>query len=237
MSELALQQIATMTAEGNILKLPDEQLSEYPTIKKILQKAGGVYKRCTFVFKSDAKAIQERLCGGEVLNTKKEYQFFPTPLHLVTKAIAAADVQPHHTWLEPSAGQGAIADELMKISTNGTLIELLADNVAALRAKNYEVEHMDFLEYQGGQFDRIVANPPFTKNQDIEHLRKMYDHLKEGGVMVCFTSISWKIGSMKKQLEFSTWLENLDYNQEKIEAGEFKESGTQVATMMITIRK
>lgn len=72
-------EIALMIPDGNTLRLPETQLSHYAKIKKILQNAGGVYKRCAFVFKNDARSIQEQLCGGEDLNQRKHFQFFPTP--------------------------------------------------------------------------------------------------------------------------------------------------------------
>jgi 16S rRNA G1207 methylase RsmC len=41
-----------------------------------------------------------------------------------------------------------------------------------LKGKPYDVVYGDFLEYggQGGNFDRIIMNPPFSKQQDIKHI-------------------------------------------------------------------
>lgn len=238
MTDVALQEISMMIPEGNILKLPTNfQLTQYAKVKKLLLKAGGVYKRNTFVFKSDAAAIQNSFCAGEDMNKVKKFQYFPTPPQLVKKALEKADVQPHHSWLEPSAGQGHIADELMKISTNGCLVELMDDNVDVLREKHYDVQHIDFLEFNGGLYDRIVANPPFTNNQDIKHIQKMYEHLANDGVLVSYSSLSWKIGSQRIQNDFKNWLEAVGAEIELIEAGEFRSSGTEVSTVLITIRK
>lgn len=231
-------EIALMIPDGNTLRLPETQLSHYAKIKKILQNAGGVYKRCAFVFKNDARSIQEQLCGGEDLNQRKHFQFFPTPSELAKKAVLATGLQPHHTWLEPSAGQGALADEAMKISRNGTLVELMPDNIKVLKEKGYSPIEGDFLQLDVNQkYDIIVANPPFSKRQDITHIRKMYDHLKPGGTMVSFASPSWQNGAIKAQAEFREWVNQLNAKVETIQSGAFKSAGTMIETVMITIKK
>ena len=87
------------------------------------------------------------------------------------------------------------------------------------------------------KYDRIIANPPFTNNQDIDHLYKMYDCLKEGGRVVCITSTHWKKSSNKKETEFRKWLDKKSAITEDVDAGEFKESGTMVPTVIIMIVK
>jgi len=38
---------------------------------------------------------------------------------------------------------------------------------------------MDFLDYNDENFDKIVANPPFSKSQDVKHILHMYELLNE----------------------------------------------------------
>jgi len=91
----------------------------------------------------------------------KNHQFYPTPELLAAIAVGIADIEPHHACLEPSAGQGGLAD-LMPKST--TCIEVSELHCAVLKAKGYQVEQTDFLTYGYGRvFDRIVMNPPFQK--------------------------------------------------------------------------
>ena len=40
------------------------------------------------------------------------------------------------------------------------------------------------------KYDRIIANPPFTKNQDIDHVMQMWNFLKPGGRIVSIMSNS-----------------------------------------------
>lgn len=232
-----LAEIAMMIPEGNTLQLPQTKLTEYPKVKKLLQQAGGVYKRCAFHFSKPGADVQAALCGGETLNDKKKYQFFATPTELALKAVQAASIEPHHSWLEPSAGQGAISDLMRDISSKGTVVELMEENADILERKGYSVLKIDFMNFAGGMYSRIVANPPFTKGQDIAHIRKMYEHLEEGGILVSFASTSWVNGSVKAQQEFRDWLGGLNHKVESIPAGVFKDSGTNIPTVMITILK
>jgi 16S rRNA G1207 methylase RsmC len=90
---------------------------------------------------------------------------------------------------------------------------------------------------EGEVWDRIIANPPFSKNQDIAHIRKMYNSLKSGGKMVSISSKHWRISSGKKEKEFEKWLKEVKAIVKEIPPGEFKESGTMVETLIIMITK
>jgi len=76
-----------------------------------------------------------------------------------------------------------------------------------------------------------------TKNQDIDHIKQMYGFLKEGGRMVSVASRSWMTGSQKKQVAFREWLDEVDAGIYELEGGEFKESGTSIAAVVIVIDK
>ncbi len=104
--------------------------------------------------------------------------------------------------------------------------------------KTAKFKGSDFLvEYDGTKYDKIIANPPFSKNQDIDHVYKMYDALKEGGTLVTITSTHWQRSTNKKESEFRKWLEERDYYMEELEAGTFKESGTNIVTLILKISK
>jgi hypothetical protein len=235
--EELINSIRKMIPSGNRLELPkDEQFANYAQVKKALLTAGGKYKKCGFEFTDDAKAVQDRLIGGEVINDKKKYQFFATPLELAKRLIELADIQAHHSCLEPSAGQGAIADLMVSRSLNCVVVELMPENIKVLARKDHLPIEGDFLDKKPetfGTFDRIVANPPFTKNQDIDHIRHMYSMLKPGGKLVSMASKSWTFGSQKKQIAFRAWLNEIDATVTNIQAGAFKESGTSVGSVII----
>ncbi len=237
MKDELMTSISKMIPNGKRLELPkDEQFANYAQVKKALLTAGGKYKRCGFEFADDAKAVQERLVGGEVINDKKKYQFFATPPELANKLVEMADIQENHSCLEPSAGQGAISDLLIEKAGNCVVVELMPENIKALVRKGYKPMEGDFLAKKPelfGAFDRIVANPPFTKNQDIDHIRHMYSMLAPGGKLVSVASKSWTFGNQKKQAAFREWLDEIGATVTEVPAGAFKESGTNISSVIV----
>lgn len=115
-------------------------------------------------------------------------------------------------------------------------------------------------------YDYIIANPPFSGGQDILHIKKMYEALKPNGVLTCIMSVGWLYNSQKKFAEFRKWLgfDSTDETNLKliskglkgytgarlsingydepvmiqpVESGAFEESGTNVATCIVQIKK
>ena len=241
MNKELTESISKMIVNGNRLELPkDEQFTNYPAVKKCLLDAGGKYKKCGFEFTESAQDIKDRLLGGEAINDKKKFQFFATPDALAERLVGLACVTPHCRVLEPSAGQGAIADLMRDVADECVVVELMPQNVIALKRQGYDPYDVDFLTLSDrdiGTFDKIVANPPFTKNQDIDHIRHMHSMLKPGGKLVSVASRSWTFGSQKKQAGFRKWLEDEGAIVTELDSGEFKESGTGVASVIIEVER
>jgi hypothetical protein len=234
--DVVLINISKMTVSGNRLELPQsEQFTNYTAVKKTLLTAGFSYKKNGF--ESDKlEDLLDRLLSGESVNDKKKFQFFATCKPQVKAVQEKACVEDHHYILEPSAGHGDLVEGLKK--ENVQCFELFEDNVKILQDKGYQVTSGDFLEIPSQPvYDRILANPPFTKNQDIKHIKHMYEFLNVSGRLVSIASKSWQTGQQKLQKEFRDWLEEVGGEVEEVEAGAFKESGTNVATVIITIDK
>ena len=91
----------------------------------------------------------------------------------------------------------------------------------------------DFLEYKSTSFDKIIMNPPFSKNQDVKHILHAYSLLKKWWriVSVASSMIQHKTTKLHDQLRA--------LNPEFIEVEEwaFKESGTMVNTVVVVINK
>lgn len=87
------------------------------------------------------------------------------------------------------------------------------------------------------EYDLIVANPPFSKNQDIRHVMQMYQDLKPGGTVAAITSRHWQQASEKVCKDFRAFLEEVSAQVYEIEEGAFKKSGTGVGTIAIVINK
>ena len=83
------------------------------------------------------------------------------------------------------------------------------------------------------QFDKIIANPPFSKSQDVKHILHMYELLNEWWRIVSIASSSIKTREWKLYDELRA------LNPEFIELPEwsFKESWTLVNTVIVLINK
>lgn len=167
---------------------------------------------------------------GVVIDEKKERQAFYTPQALAARVVALADIEAGHHILEPSAGNGALLKE-MRGDTCRYAVEIDPDEAAKLYP--YATVHCgDFLEWDGAgrTFDRIVMNPPFNKNQDVEHVAHALKFLKPSGVLV---AVMWP---NKERTPFVKLIEGRDIEIVDIEAGAFKESGTGISSMVVIIR-
>lgn len=231
--------------DGNIVKLPAGQLDRklYQDVAKALELIGGKWKGgkiMGFVFPSDPSELLEQIANGENRNLKKEFQFFATPEKLADELVYLADLKQHDTILEPSAGQGAIIKAINKVcDCVPDCFELMDVNTTILNKSGLRFNFIgdDFFKHNGKTYSKIIANPPFTKNQDIDHLKEMYECLSRGGRLVCITSESWVNGIQKKQVEFKDWLDEVEAEVIDIEKGSFKESGTMVGGKIVVINK
>lgn len=262
LSKEAIETLKNVTIDGMVVKLPPQQLEHniYVEVKKRLELIGGKWKTGKvggFVFNEDPTELLEQIANGEKRNIKKEFQFFGPPAEVADYLIELAMIKDGQLVLEPSAGQGAIIDAVFRAFPRNMqgpndipcvtvdYFELMPLNAKILGNKTSQwqnrVSNMgaDFLTESNNDFfyDRIIANPPFNKNQDIDHIYKMHDRLKVGGRLVSIASKHWQFSSNKKEEAFKYWLNENNAEIHEIPAGSFKESGTQIATCIIVINK
>ena len=100
-------------------------------------------------------------------------QFYPTPSNLVYKLIGPYNGPT--SVLEPSAGNGSIADILKKHSRfEVSVCEISPDLRAILIGKGHKVIGTDFLTLQAPyRFGLVVMNPPFNRCAD--HVIKAWE--------------------------------------------------------------
>lgn len=237
--------VALLRPEGNIMLLPKHfrfDKKQYADVKNIIQTSGGTYSKNTFQFDESAIDVYRRILHSDEFNQKKAFQFFATPDLVCDRLVELAEIEVQHDILEPSAGRGAIVNAIHReLGGTGFTVwgyELMPINVPFLeKISGFRLLGSDFLTECDTSFDRIIANPPFSKNQDINHVMKMYNQLKKGGRIVSIVGTSWKNGSQKKQVEFRKWLDDIGAKTEKIEKDAFKESGTSIETTILIIDK
>lgn len=125
----------------------------------------------------------------------KTHQYYPTPPSLAEEAVAWADIdEDNHSCLEPSAGQGGLAQFMN--AENTTCIEISKLNSDILKEKGYKAVHQqDFISWADKsyeRFDRIVMNPPFSDGRAELHTKMAFSLLKEEGVLVAILPASFK---------------------------------------------
>lgn len=115
-----------------------------------------------------------------------DLQFYPTPEDLARRAWRKFKQHSRSRVLEPSAGEGHLADAMPGIEHRGRghidVIEIDVSKHPLLRQKGYRVVGLDFLEFEGGQiYDSIILNPPFAEG--CQHVLKAWDCLWTGEVV------------------------------------------------------
>lgn len=242
--ENILDILAECEIRENTLYLPQMTLDRktYEAVNKVLVNIGGKWNRKAkgHVFDYDpTEAFESLLLTGETEDMKKTFQFFPTPRPVAEIMCDMADLKQWGNVLEPSAGKGDLADVIYERNKNLVCIELNNEMKRYLDEKPYtSLVGESFLEYKAGQireFDRIVMNPPFSKQQDIDHIYHAYDLLKPGGILVSVVSPSPFFRTNQKSATFRNWLDCLGAEIVDVDAGAFKESGTLIATKIIKV--
>ena len=126
--------------------------------------------------------------GGVVITgclpDQKTHQFYETPEVVAEAVIAYAAIQPTDVCLEPSAGQGALAQHLPLDRT--VCVEISTLHCAILKARGFKVVQGDFLSLTDslGMFDLVVTNPPFSEGRAEAHVTAAIQCLKPGGRIV-----------------------------------------------------
>lgn len=234
--------------EGNTLFLPDEQLerSDYVAVNKVLEMLGGKWNRKAKGHIFDhcpEEEIDTAILTGEITDKKKLFQFFPTPRAVAERVCDLAEITSESSVLEPSCGKGDLADVAWERNPRRLYgIELNEDMEKFLVDKPYDTYvGKDFLTFENcGEnqyWDRIVMNPPFSRQQDIDHVHKAFELLADGGIMVSVMSMSPFFRTNKKSVEFREFLEKNNATVEDLPEGAFKESDTMIRTCIVKIVK
>lgn len=240
-----LEVLQNCTVEGMVIKMPNIQIDRdvFLEVKKAIIKIGGKWKGGKvfgFVFLSDPTRLLNKISSGENINLKKEFQFFETQEREVNQLIELAELKHGDEILEPSCGQGAIVKAINKLGMTCDAYELMETNRVVMSNNptlNFNLLGFDFLDSNNKKYDKIIANPPFSKNQDIDHVRKMIEKLKDGGRITAIMSTHWIYSKNKKETAFREFLKIFDYNIIDIEKGSFKKSGTNVATVILILNR
>lgn len=235
-----LNVLSNAQTDGSILKLIGQlDRSLYARTNKVLEAAGGKWNRKAggHTFEGDAASAMEQIILTGQITVPQNFGYFPTPAPVVARLLELADIAPGMLVLEPSAGKGAIAYEVAKIAAVDC-VELLDANFAALAGdmKLGNVQQGDFLAMEPIPiYDRVVMNPPFAKQDDIKHVLHALKWLKPAGLLVSVMAAGVTFRDNKLTTEFRDLVRARGGDIEAIPEGSFKESGTMVNTVIVTI--
>lgn len=238
-----LNWVAKMKVEGNFLKLPSERMStsEYNDVKRIMLKSEGVYNKNAFEFEEPAIDVYLRILGGEEYNMRKKYQYYGTPAATGDYMVKLAEIKCGMKFLEPSAGRAALMNAIWRVCPEAKIdyFEAMPTNLKVLKElSNVAFLGEDFLKIKTSKkYDRIIANPPFSKDQDQAHIRLMYDLLAPKGRLVTVSATHWQFANDKHSTAFREWIAKIGAQVIDVPAGTFKESGTMVPTVIIVADK
>lgn len=249
--------ISTMTTEGNAARITAGDLERklYERTNRVLEALGGKWdkKAKAHLFSTDpAPLLEGVMLTGEVARARDVLGYFPTPSGIVQDLLLRADGAPGMKLLEPSAGEGAIVGPAILAGYRVTAVEidpvrhraLVARYLSGNRDAVGEFKGLahdvcgDFLTWETTErFDRVVMNPPFAQQQDIDHVTRAFDLLAPGGRLVAVMSAGVLFRDNAKTRDFRNlvWASRGKIYEQP--AGSFRSSGTGVSTVVVTMER
>lgn len=169
--------------------------------------------------------------------------FYPTPPTLARAMADAVAVQPGERVLEPSAGMGALVEELVSRGAAVDAAEFSEARRAYLRAafagRANILDAEDFLVMPPVPFyDAVVMNPPFAvegmRQADAVHVEHALRFLRPGGRLVALMSPgSVDASTGRRRAALHAALQGFGVQWVPVEAGRFRISGTDTPTVML----
>jgi predicted RNA methylase len=217
---------------------------EYVAVNKFLETAGAKWnkkaKRHLFTAPDAREKLLALLETGEIRDDKKHFQQFYTPDWLADELVQLSMRCMEQQCLEPSAGQGAIADAFDAHGCHVTCYDIDPANVTILQLKGYDAYQADFLTVEPcglPDYECIAMNPPFTGDQDIKHVLHAYRFLAGGGKLAAIMSPGFTFGESRIRREFRAFLAEHGRVVRELPEGTFKEAGTNVRAVIVELAK
>lgn len=210
----------------------------------------------------EADPLQEKK-----LTPAKHFGFYPTPDDTAERMLSEFNLlqpadQPRMRVLEPSAGTGNLARRCIsrisvldewsggreryrheyRFDNQVDCVELQPHLAHQLEAEGIygRVYCQDFLQITPavtGLYDRIVMNPPFDRERDIDHVTHALDFLKPGGQLVAIMSAGTEFRETRKAVAFRDLMQKMRAKWRDLPPGSFASVGTYVNTLTLTVRK
>lgn len=173
-----------------------------------------------------AKAEESAVKKAEraIIGQKVGIDFFPTPAHVAQRMASLAHISEGMRVLEPSAGNGNLADAAKSAGGVVDVIEISSQLRDILTAKGYTVVDHDFEGFTPEQpYQAILMNPPFSQRRDAAHIMRAFGMLASGGYLVAIAGEGVFIGTDQKAVAFRAWLDTHNATVESLDGGTFKD--------------
>ena len=229
------------------LQLPG-QLSRdlYVKVKKVIEAAGGKWDRKLglHTFDSDPRVkLGLALEAGAITSKKQDFQAFYTPDVIADQMVELAGVRRGCVVLEPSAGSGQLARSCVRHGALPRDIYCLdIDPDAVSELQEFVALEQDFLTWRPPgrvcTFDAVVMNPPFTRGQDVAHVAHALAFPARNCTLVAVMTPTWTTSDKQTARALRLQLERgYDWRTEPLPDGSFKESGTNVKTVLLIAKR
>lgn len=244
----SLEILSRATTIDHVLTLPDQlERKAHQAVAKVIEAAGGKWDRRerSHVFDGDAAAALEPvLLTGKVTSKKQEFDAFWTPPGLAKRLAQMAGIGPASRVLEPSAGtgnlvlaalgHGAAAVDAVELNPQfGRILQTMMAGAGTVRVRDFTAMP---LPPSGRDFyDVVLMNPPFSRGQDVHHVRHAADFISGTGRLVAVMSAGAAFRFDRLHSDFRVWLAGRGGTMEPLPAGSFKASGTDVNAVVVTI--
>ena len=244
-----MEVLKTAWCEGLKLYLPPAQMERklYERTNEVLTRIGGKWKggkTRAHVFEDDPAPLLAEVLSTGIMPLDNPLDFYRTPAEVVERMVSIAGDMSGSIVLEPSAGDGAIVEQVVSKYPSAIIhaVEVDAKRADKLRQKfsGVNVTQADFMAHASIIPDVVLMNPPFTLQGDklayITHINKAYQAMKEGGKLVAIAPASLKFRSDKRTSDLREFV--LSHGTiEDLPSGVFGESGTMVSTVLVSMGK
>jgi len=196
-----------------------------------------------------------RKTGGPL--AMRDFDLFPTPEAVANLVIEAAGLwrdkdAPPLRVLEPSAGLGNLALRAIAEGCAVDCVEIHTERAHLLRGLDgvgavYIADFLRLSPETTGLYDRVIMNPPFTGERDIDHVNHALRFLKPGGTLVAVMSAGTEFRETQKAIAFrakiealrgrarGSWRNGWNKHWRDLPEGSFREVGTNINTLLLTV--
>lgn len=220
---------------------PEVPAPEPEVLSRVAQPVSTTESEAQPVFET----LRDQLANG--VQVVSAPQLFPTPAPLAARMVELAGINDYDRILEPSAGTGQLVQAIratgknmhvVAVEINRQLANKLEQQAAACSytecagTQSVEVICADFLSVSAlGTFTAILMNPPFVNAQDIAHIKHAHKMLAEGCKLVAICA-----NGPRQNAELKPYVTTHGGSWEVLPSGTFNGSGTNVETVLLTLK-